>query len=72
VASLRCEREIAQLQHIVDTGTSADAQLAIYRQQRDALQSRETATARVTDWLVETTAGAGDGMRAPLRLAPAS
>lgn len=68
VASLRCEREIAQLQHIVDTGTSADAQRAIYRQQRDALQSREIATARVTDWLVETTAGAGDGMRLPLRV----
>lgn len=67
VASLRCEREIEQLQSIVDTGTSADAQLAIYRQQRDALHGRETATARVTDWLVETTAGAGDGMRAPLK-----
>lgn len=72
VASLRCEREIEHLQRIVDTGTSADAQLAIYRQERDAMRSREEATARVTDWLVETTAGAGDGMRAPLRLAPAS
>lgn len=67
VASLRCEREIEHLQSILDTGTSADAQLAIYRQQRDALHSREIATARVTDWLVETTAGAGDGMRAPLK-----
>lgn len=67
VASLRCEREIEHLRNIVDSGTSADAQLAIYRQQRDALHSREIATARVTDWLVETTAGAGDGMRAPLK-----
>lgn len=68
MSSLRCEREIAQLQQIVDTGTSADAQRAIYRQQRDALQSREIATARVTDWLVETTTSAGDGMRMPLRV----
>lgn len=67
VASLRCEREIEHLQAIIDTGTSADVQMAIYRQQRDALREREFATARVTDWLMETTAASGDGMRMPLR-----
>lgn len=67
VASLRCEREIVHLQGILDTGTSADAQLAVYRRERDAMQERETATARVADWLVETTASAGDGMRMPLK-----
>lgn len=67
VASLRCEREIEHLRAIIDTGTSADAQLAIYRQQRDALHNREIAIARVTDWLMETTAAAGDGMRMPLK-----
>ncbi len=53
--ALRCEREIDRLAAILDEGTSADRQLAIYRQQRERMRSRTEALVSVVDWLTETT-----------------
>jgi hypothetical protein len=42
---------------IVANGTSADAQLAVYRQARDKGAERKEALACVSEWLAETTLG---------------
>lgn len=57
--ALRCEREIRELAAIPRRGTSAHAQLDIYRRHRDQCQTRDEALKQVVDWLSETTA-AGD------------
>ena len=56
-AALGCLDEVLRCRAIVADGTSADAQLAIYRQWRDKGAEREEALAAVSDWLAETTLG---------------
>jgi carboxylate-amine ligase len=66
-AALRCEREIAHLTTILDEGTSADRQLALYRGQRERMKSRVEALESVVDWLIDIT---GDVGRHAHRTAP--
>lgn len=54
-ATFGCEREIAHLAHIVQRGSSAQEQLAVYRTRRDAGESRLLALQHVVDWLIATT-----------------
>ncbi|MFA6985209.1 MAG: carboxylate-amine ligase [Arenimonas sp.] len=54
--ALRCESEIRQLAAICRRGTSAHAQLDIYRQHRDLCKTRYEALRNVVDWLIEGTA----------------
>ena len=56
-AALGCLDEVLRCRAIVTDGTSADAQLAIYRQWRDKGAEREEALAAVSEWLAETTLG---------------
>lgn len=51
-----CEREICRLAAICDQGTSAHRQLAIYREQRERICTREAALQSVVDWLIRHTA----------------
>jgi glutamate---cysteine ligase / carboxylate-amine ligase len=55
-AALGCHGEIGRLQRIVADGTSADAQLAVYRAARDAGQTRPQALREVVDWAARETA----------------
>jgi glutamate---cysteine ligase / carboxylate-amine ligase len=54
-AALGCLDEIVHCRAIVAGGTSADAQLTVYRQARDKGADREEALAAVSEWLAETT-----------------
>src|SRR6516162_6121862 len=54
-AALRCRDEVLHCRTIAAYGTSADAQLAVYRQARENGAEREEALASVTTWLAETT-----------------
>jgi carboxylate-amine ligase len=54
--ALRCEREITHLRSIVRHGTSAHRQLAVYRNARNHLRSRQDALGGVVDWLIGSTA----------------
>jgi carboxylate-amine ligase len=56
--ALQCEREVAHLRTILQRGTSAHAQLALYQKQRNRCRSREDALLPVIDWLAATTASA--------------
>jgi carboxylate-amine ligase len=56
-AALGCLDEVLRCRAIVTDGTSADAQLAIYRQWRERGAEREEALAAVSEWLAETTLG---------------
>ena len=59
-AALGCLDEVVRCRDIVANGTSADAQLAVYRQARDKGAGREEALAAVSEWLAETTLGRDD------------
>jgi carboxylate-amine ligase len=65
-AALGCLDEVLHCREIVANGTSADAQLAVYRHARDRGAEREEALARVSHWLAETTLGGKDSGQ-PLR-----
>jgi carboxylate-amine ligase len=54
-AHFGCEREVTGLGRILDQGSSAERQLAVYRDARDAGASRAEAGKRVTQWLIEET-----------------
>ncbi|MET0631820.1 MAG: carboxylate-amine ligase [Xanthobacteraceae bacterium] len=65
-AALGCLDEVLRCRAIVADGTSADAQLTVYRQARDKGAEREEALAAVSEWLAETTLGR-DGSAQHLR-----
>jgi carboxylate-amine ligase len=69
--ALQCESEVARLRAIVREGTSAHAQLALYRARRDRCRSREDALADVVDWLREATRAGSDALRSPVPASPA-
>jgi carboxylate-amine ligase len=56
-AALGCLDDIMRCRSSAAHGTSADAQLAVYRQARDKGARREDALAAVSEWLAETTIG---------------
>jgi carboxylate-amine ligase len=62
--ALNCETEAAHLRTIVQRGTSAHAQLALYRERRTGCLSRRQALLPVIDWLAATTVSEAGG--APL------
>jgi glutamate---cysteine ligase / carboxylate-amine ligase len=64
--ALGCLAEVVRCRAIVADGTSADAQLTVYRQARDKGAEREEALAAVSEWLTETTLGR-DGFGQHLR-----
>jgi carboxylate-amine ligase len=66
-AALGCLDEVVRCRAIVANGTSADAQLAVYRQERDKGVEREEALAAVSKWLAETTLGRDDSGQHPRR-----
>jgi hypothetical protein len=68
-AALDCLDEVVRCRAIVADGTSADAQLAVYRQARHKGAEREEALAAVSRWLAETTLGP-DGFDQQLRAEP--
>lgn len=53
--SLRCEPELRRFEKIPELGTSADAQLAIYRRGRQLMGTQRAALASVVDWLASRT-----------------
>jgi glutamate---cysteine ligase / carboxylate-amine ligase len=59
-AALGCLDEVARCRAIVANGTSADAQLALYRRARDEGAEREEALAAVSEWLAQATVGQDD------------
>jgi glutamate---cysteine ligase / carboxylate-amine ligase len=59
-AALGCLDDVVRCRTIVANGTSADAQLAVYRQARDKGAEREEALAAVSEWLAKTTLGRDD------------
>jgi len=66
-AALCCLDEVVRCRTIVAEGTSADAQLTVYRQARDRGAERGEALAAVSKWLAEATLGRddpGQGLRA--------
>ena len=63
-AVLGCEGYADGIARILARGTSAHAQLAIYRQHRDAGALKVTALRAVVDWLVAATRGLGPHDRA--------
>ena len=59
-SSLGCEAALGHVRSLLEQGTSAHAQLRLYRESRDRGESRITALHAVVDWLMETTVpGAG-------------
>ena len=52
---LECATELRRCRAIVDAGTSADAQLAVFDAERKQSASRENALSAVTDWLAAAT-----------------
>lgn len=56
-AAMRCEAEIEHFATIVDSGTSAQAQLAIYARERECGRGRDESLRAVVDWLADATAG---------------
>ena len=59
-AALGCLDEVLRCRAIVADGTSADAQLRVYRQARDKGAEREEALAAVNQWLAGMTLGWDD------------
>jgi carboxylate-amine ligase len=64
---LGCEAEIAHLSTIVHRGTSAHAQLEVYRNARYRCRSRREAMEDVVDWLARGTLGAARAVAPDLR-----
>jgi carboxylate-amine ligase len=60
-AALRCEREIRHLSTIALLGTSADAQLALFRREREKAGMKANELHHVIDWLADATAMAPSG-----------
>ncbi len=58
--ALGCLDDVLRCRAITVEGTSADAQLAVYRQARGSGAVREEALAAVAEWLAETTLGCDD------------
>lgn len=56
---LRCEGTLAHIRTLLEQGTSAHAQLALYRQCRERGDSRTQALQAVIDWLIGATVAAG-------------
>jgi len=54
--ALGCEGEVHHLASILNRGSSAHAQLALYRHHRGRDASRQEALIQVVDWLADTTA----------------
>lgn len=63
--ALGCTRHLEHVRAILEHGSSAHAQLAIYRDRRDAGGLRVTALRAVVDWLVATTRAQGEPSAAP-------
>lgn len=57
---LHCEPTLRQIDRILESGTSAHAQLHIYNEQRAAGSTNRLALREVVDWLAATTAGKGE------------
>lgn len=55
IAELGCAAEIAGLRKILSTGTSADIQIAVFREAEQRTGSRNKAFAAVKTWLAEAT-----------------
>jgi len=55
VAALGCAKEIAHARKILSTGTSADIQIAVYREAEQRTRSRNRAFGAVKTWLAEAT-----------------
>ncbi len=53
--ALGCERELARVRHILDTGTSAHRQLRVHQEARAAGADEAEALRRVVDWLIVAT-----------------
>jgi carboxylate-amine ligase len=71
-AALGCLGELARCRAIAANGTSADAQLAVYRQARDKGAGREEAFAAVNKWLAKATLGQDDPGQHPTAAAIAA
>ena len=63
-AALKCEREIRHLSTIALLGTSADAQLGLFRREREKSGSKGNELHHVIDWLADATAMAPSGEEA--------
>jgi carboxylate-amine ligase len=55
IAELKCEREIANVRKILSVGTSADMQIAVFREAEQRTGSRTKAFGAVKTWLAEAT-----------------
>ncbi|HVT56038.1 MAG TPA: carboxylate-amine ligase [Xanthobacteraceae bacterium] len=55
IGELRCEDEIAHVRKILSTGTSADMQIAVFREAEQRTGSRNKAFGAVKTWLAEAT-----------------
>jgi carboxylate-amine ligase len=55
IAALNCAGEIAHVRKILSTGTSADIQIAVYREAEQRTGSRNKAFGAVKTWLAEAT-----------------
>lgn len=70
---LGCLDEVLQLRHILDRGTSADRQLAVYAKALADGASEREAPMAVVDWLIEETLiGVTDRTAAPAATKPAA
>jgi len=67
--SLGCEAEMAHLRSIVRRGTSAHAQLAVYRSERSICKTPADALCGVVDWLARTTSAVGPAAIRPQSVA---
>jgi len=68
---LRCLDEVLKARHIVERGTSADRQLAVYARARAEGASEREAPKAVVDWLIEETL-VGLALAEPAAAAPAA
>ena len=64
--ALNCFEDLVQCRVILNQGTSADTQLAIYRRARRQGLEREQALAAINNWLAEATLGPVQGARPQL------
>ena len=55
IGELNCAKEIANVRKILTTGTSADMQIAVFREAEQRTGSRNKAFGAVKTWLAEAT-----------------
>ena len=55
IGELNCAKEIADVRKILTTGTSADMQIAVFREAEQRTGSRNKAFGAVKAWLAEAT-----------------